>query len=495
MNETAHGPTDSHRHCPECDYNLTGVLGGRCPWCGRTIDASPPNGRAPGARVHRLGAGITCAVLGLGSLLALVSLAGPTLHALSLRDGLVVIGVVVASLGHLALALLLTLGKPRWPLRHQDAGRALRFVGWLSVMLAVIGATLLLQVRVVQGFAATNVFEFILGAIFYSAPGWTLLIMTLLTFEPPSTRSSRQQSLAAFGSAASRPDIPFAVDSFRAYGEAQIAQTWSDEPRPTTPAIEAEIARTWEAELSVSQDRGGQLYNGKLVRVREIHAGESTLSLSLGPTNYRDFLGTNLCGSPPAFRAGGTFLANALGVSATVITRDGYLAFGRRSDLVAFHAGFVHTFGGMVEEVDRHHDGHFELFECIKREVCEELGLRPEQLRDVRHVGFVRDLALQQPEMLFDVAITLDRTEIESLFTPQLSQGEHTAIEFLPDEPDAVRRFLEQTEPIAPVAEGALLLHGRHTWGATWFDRICALRYRDAPQTDPSPGTPDPRRA
>ncbi len=478
-------PADSHRHCPECDYNLTGVPSGRCPWCGWAIDTRRLANDSPGMAAQRIGAALTCVVLGAGSWLALISLAGPTLSTLSLRDGLVVIGVSIAGTGHLTLAAMLILGHKRWPLRHQDAAKSLRFVGWLSIVLGVIGATLLLRVRVIQGFAATSVFEFTLGAVFFTAPGWTLLTMTLLAFEHKASHAPHQRRPTYYNKAAARHGAPYVIEVLASYREPQISQKWTDEPRPTTPAIEADIARTWEAELALAQEWGGNLYNGNLVRVRSLRAGESTLMLSLGPTNYRDFLGTNLCGAAPAFRAGGNFLANALGVSATVITRDGHLAYGRRSHRVAYHAGFVHTFGGMVEDNDRQDDGSFNLFGCIKREVCEELGLRPAQLSGVRHVGFVRDLALQQPEMLFDVTITLARAELESLFSPEQGHGEHVAIEFLADEPDAAQGFLERIAPIAPVAEAALLLHGRHAWGTDWFEQISLMRYGDPSRREP----------
>jgi hypothetical protein len=49
------------------------------------------------------------------------------------------------------------------------------------------------------------------------------------------------------------------------------------------------------------------------------------------------------------------------------------------------------------------------------------------------------------------------------------------------DDPDAVIPFLSLTAPVAPMAEAALLLHGRRAWGAEWFENTCYLRYGQLP--------------
>jgi len=472
-------PTDSLLHCPECDYNLTGATGGVCPWCGSRIDVDMLTSAAQGTTSRRVAATVVCLVLGAGSLVSLFSLAWKGLSSFSLRDGLAVISVAAAGMGHLTLAVLTATGRSQWPLRRDEARTILRYVGWLSIVLAVIGATRLVRIRVVQGFAATNVFEFGLAAILFSLPGWTLLIMCMLAFRPDRHRGNRR---GRGGPDVETPRAPFSIDVLGSFCPEQIVQSWSLEPRPTTPAIEAAIARHWEAESAVALERGRRLFDGALVRVQSVKVINGRLSFVFGPTSYREFFGTNLYGASTAMATGEACLANPLGVSATVITRDGFLAYGRRSDRVAFHAGFVHGFGGMLDEQDRGLNKKFDLFGCIVREVCEELGLSSSHISDVRHVGLVRDNTLQQPEMLFDVTVAVDKAYLASRFEPSLSDGEHTKIEFVPDDPEGVATFLDRVDRMAPVAQAALLLHGRRVWRRDWYDRVCFVRFGRVPE-------------
>lgn len=478
---------DSELCCPECGYNLTGLASARCPWCGWRFDVTQLVHAQSGARTRRFSAMTACAVLGIGSIAAVLSLAWPGLSALHLYDGLAIIGAMVGAFGHLYLAVRLGWTDQGWPLRRDESHTVLRAIGWFCLVMALVGAVPLLQVRIVDGFAVTNIFEFALVGVFYSLPGWTLLVMVMLAFRPAMPRASGAAGAAGErDDAAAARDVSFAVDVVEPI---RIEQTWSDEPRPTTPAIEAAIARTWEAETAVAPGGSERLYDGKLVRVQASKLESGRLALVLGPTTYREFLGTNLYPDAAVRQASGAFLANPLGVSATVITRDGRLAFGRRSEHVAFHAGFVHTFGGMLDDSDRDASGRYDLSGSIAREVCEELGVRQAQIVGVREIALVHDVFLRQPELLFDVTITLDATELESLFSPG-DGGEHTHLHLIDDTPEAAIAFLSGLHQVTPIAQAALLLHGRNAWGRAWFERICRLRYGEVPRLPAIPVVP-----
>ena len=83
--------------------------------------------------------------------------------------------------------------------------------------------------------------------------------------------------------------------------------------------------------------------------------------------------------------------------------------------------------------------------------------------------------------MLFDVTLTVDKVDLQRRFVPTLSDGEHTEIIFLPDEPEATTAFLDRIDRMAPVAEAALLLHARRVWGREWYDQLCAIRFGRVP--------------
>ena len=156
---------------------------------------------------------------------------------------------------------------------------------------------------------------------------------------------------------------------------------------------------------------------------------------------------------------------------------------GRRSDRVAYHRGFLHLFGGMLEPGDRTApppNGDFDLAGSIARELREELGLEASELRDMTIVGIVRDLSIHQPELILDAPVTLNRKELGERFGAK-ADGEHTGIEFLHDDPDAAVSFLRTVPRMTPVAQAGVLLHGRCDWGDAWYEQACYVLYGDVP--------------
>jgi ADP-ribose pyrophosphatase YjhB (NUDIX family) len=433
------------------------------------------------AALHR-GSSRRWAVAATGLVVAMLSIIGLiTLwrrqQRLGAWDAAAVLGVLVATVGHAALACSALFSGGRWPLRQRTAADLLGFAGWLSVAAGVAGATSMSAAaptpRVVRGVQVNGVLEFFLAAALYSLPGLMLLGLRFVAFAAPARRRARP--------AGAVEQAPFIIEADARLGAAALVPSWTDAPRPTTPALEERIARFWEEQSAHAEARGRRLYNGDLVRLVSLRSEAQSLHLELGRTCFRDFVGTNLRGAAGETAVDPGERANPLGVSAAVVTRDGYLVLGRRRGELYVHGGFLHTFGGLVESLDRRGDGTVDLEGAIRRELAEEARVEGHEIADVVVTGLVRDRGLMQPELLFDVTTTLTRSALLGRFDPAVADQEHTALECVHDEPGSIVPFLQRSAPVAPVAAAAVLLHGKHNWGIEWFEQSCLLLYGSIP--------------
>lgn len=265
----------------------------------------------------------------------------------------------------------------------------------------------------------------------------------------------------------------FDIDAFGEFAPGRVQVHLRDTPRPTTPELEACIEGAWQRAMTECPARGAMLFNGELIRWIDHRVEDDTLHIDAGRTTYREFTGTNLYNRHRIAAFGRARFSNPIGTTATLISADGWLLYGRRSQRVAYHAGHVHTFGGALEAVDIRPDGTVDVFAALARELREELGLEPDEVTETVCIGLIHDREIWQPELLFDTTVRLTREALLDRLDRD-ADGEHTAIESLPDTPDAPVPFLMNTSPIAPVAIGALCLHGRRRWGERWYDETLA---------------------
>lgn len=270
----------------------------------------------------------------------------------------------------------------------------------------------------------------------------------------------------------SEHNAPFEVLVFGPFTKGQVVVTWHDMARPTSPEIEDHIARVWQRKKGEAAVHGQILFNGRNARYLSHTVEREHLHLRVGPCDYRDFVGTNLYGGDLLAAMPWDYYANPVGTTAALLSSDGYCLYGRRSRRVSYHGGYLHTFGGALEEADRRAGDTVDAFAAVRRELNEELHLRPEDIKEMCCLGIVRDHEIHQPEMIFDAAITLTRDELLARFDPHEADQEHTGIESYADAPEALLPFIGQSRPVAPVALAAMMLHGRRCWGDDWHARF-----------------------
>lgn len=266
--------------------------------------------------------------------------------------------------------------------------------------------------------------------------------------------------------------LPYSVLMQGRFPPQRVCIVLDPRERPTTAQLDALIEAEWLPRLADAHRDGRLLFNGELLR----YVGHRVLDgrlfeLTVGPTCYRDFVGTNLYNNRRVDEFGWAAFSNPVGTTATLLTADGRICYGRRSMQVAFHAGHVHTFGGALEPGDRDANGAIDVFDSVRRELLEEVGLCPDELESLTCVGLIRDTEILQPELLFEARVPLTTADLIERWTTAEARDEHHELIDLPNEPDAVVPFIRSCGEIAPVAIGALMLHGLHQWGQAWYDR------------------------
>ena len=261
----------------------------------------------------------------------------------------------------------------------------------------------------------------------------------------------------------------FLLDISGAFRPEDIIVRWSETPRPTTAEVDDTIAETWQREMEKARRTGRRLFDGKLCRLVNWDSNDGRLSILLGPVGFREFLGTNATHAHLRYFHGPEVLADPLGVSAALVTTDGFLMLGRRSGQVMQYAGRIHPVGGVMEPSA---DGTTppSPARTMLDELREETALPARSIGKMTCLGIVRDKHTVQPEMLFDVAATLDSAAVVRGAEEAVDADEHAELVPVRDHPAAVVSFIERHGfELTPICQAVLLLHGQRHWGSGWF--------------------------
>jgi 8-oxo-dGTP pyrophosphatase MutT (NUDIX family) len=226
----------------------------------------------------------------------------------------------------------------------------------------------------------------------------------------------------------------------------RLHATWTVSSHRLDAAQRAAVDAAWAA---AGARPGVSLFDGPMCRLESFRVATDGLHLQLSPTSYKAFIGTNGSNAAWADAHGAGVLANPVGTSAAVLSSDGHLVFGRRSQRVALYPGCAHPFGGTLEP---RAGGAPDLLDEMRRELEEEIGLDRSVLRDLRAIALAEDRSLRQPELIYRALTTLDRAAIIARLEPT----EHDACWTVPADPGSIAVALASPEPMTPVTRMTL---------------------------------------
>src|SRR5215212_4346367 len=203
---------------------------------------------------------------------------------------------------------------------------------------------------------------------------------------------------------------------FRAMGDWGVDQVKCARAESTfnpPMSVRAEIESVWEM---MGRRPGVHLFDGEMCRLESFEAGVDELKLVWSKTSYKDFAGTNMHNPQFAAEHGAAAMANPIGMSAALVSADGFLLMGKRNERVAYYPGRIHPFAGAMEPEDRG-----DVFWAVERELAEEMAVEMGQIVGMRCVGIAEDRGLAQPELIFYVEVTKTAGELRE----KLDRGEH----------------------------------------------------------------------
>lgn len=215
------------------------------------------------------------------------------------------------------------------------------------------------------------------------------------------------------------------------------------------------IEEAWNTRLVEAEQQGKMLFAGRLCRLVEYTVHENALHLTLGPTDYRELLGTNLSHPELLHTLGPAYLSNALAVHAVVSGTDEKIIIFKRSPLVAEYPNYYDVCGGHVEPDFDWVENKPDPFGAITREIREEMGISSEEIQNIVCLGLVRNTKTLKLDLIFSV---LTSQPSSSFLNTPLGE-EHVDIELIDDNEASITQFLhERHGSIAPAGEACLTL-------------------------------------
>jgi 8-oxo-dGTP pyrophosphatase MutT (NUDIX family) len=229
----------------------------------------------------------------------------------------------------------------------------------------------------------------------------------------------------------------------------QVVCQLTDEIMARNAETERLIAEAWGERARRAAERGQLFFAGPMCGLRGWSASGERLELRFGRTDYREFVGTNVCHPEIATRFGEEYLANGAGVCSTIESSDGKLLLHRRSERVFEHPGMLHFCGGSLEPAETPAGPIADPFAVMTREIDEEMGIPAAAIANMSCLGLARDGLTLKPDVLLRTPLSIAAAEV-----PAHSGEEHAELVIVPADGAALSAWLaEYWDEIAPAGQ------------------------------------------
>ncbi|HVB23281.1 MAG TPA: NUDIX hydrolase [Ktedonobacteraceae bacterium] len=249
-----------------------------------------------------------------------------------------------------------------------------------------------------------------------------------------------------------------------------------------TPSIQQWMDTLWQQKLAIAREKGTRLFDSQLFRLEQAAASpDGTLHLVLGNTSYKEYVTTR----EPDYAHGHSRpeLSNALSVCSVVETSDDYILLDKREG-VDTYVGRYHVIGGFFERAldstsmtsmtgMSSKEVQPDPFAAITREIREETGIQPADIREQYCLGTVYDLTLPHCELCFLTRLNIPLQEVH---TRVPEEDEIKQLHTLHVTKESLRDFIFTNHGnISPTGEPNLLMYGAVKFGEGWWDEVMQL--------------------
>ncbi len=210
----------------------------------------------------------------------------------------------------------------------------------------------------------------------------------------------------------------------------QISIIFENNTRKTNNRIEKVIEQCWQdahkGRISIGL---APLWQSIIYRLNSFKVSEQ-LHLSLGETTFKELQGTNATNWILGDIYGKDFLANGIIVQGIVFTKDGKLILGKRNNRVKEGFETWAIFGGSLNKDEIEVNTSQDIFEMIKRELYEEIGINDTDIIALRLRALFEDWK-SYPVLLFTAQLDLTENEVMNKFNLNGSLEEHVGLVFI----------------------------------------------------------------